>query len=89
MKQQVLLAVEQARIAVLGAKRALGTADVLVQNARERLNLAEGRYQTGTGSIIELGDAQLALMSAQQQRVQAEYTLSTARAALLSAIGSQ
>lgn len=89
VKQQVLLAVEQARIGVLGAKRALATADVLVQNARERLNLAEGRYQTGTGSIIELGDAQLALTSAQQQRVQAEYTLSTARAALLSAIGSQ
>lgn len=88
VKQQVLFAVEQARIGVLGAKRALATADVLVQNARERLNLAEGRYQTGVGSIIELGDAQLALMSAQQQRVQAEFTLSTARAALLNAIGS-
>ncbi|HET9930474.1 MAG TPA: TolC family protein [Polyangiaceae bacterium] len=89
VKQQVLLAVEQARIAVVGAKRALATADVLVQNARERLNLAEGRYQTGVGSIIELGDAQLALTNAQQQRVQAEFTLATARAALLNAIGSQ
>jgi outer membrane protein len=89
VKQQVLLAVEQARIGVVGAKRALATADVLVQNARERLSLAEGRYQTGAGSIIELGDAQLALTAAQQQRVQAEFALATARAGLLNAIGAQ
>ncbi|MFZ5890267.1 MAG: TolC family protein [Myxococcota bacterium] len=89
VKQQVLLTVEQARIGVIGAKRALATADVLVRNARERLNLAEGRYQTGVGNIIELGDAQLALTTAQQQRVQAEFNLSTARSTLLSAIGSQ
>jgi outer membrane protein len=89
IRQQVLLAVEQARIGVLGAKRALATADVLVENARERLTLAEGRYQTGVGSVIEQGDAQLALTSAQQQRVQAEFNLSTARAALQNALGSQ
>ncbi|MGC4091646.1 MAG: TolC family protein [Polyangiaceae bacterium] len=89
VRQQVLLAVEQARLGVLGAKRALLTADVLLQNARERLTLAEGRYQTGAGSIIELGDAQLALTTAQQQRVQADFDLSTARAALLSAVGQQ
>jgi len=70
-------------------ERALAAAEILVQNAHERLSLAEGRYQTGVGSIIEQGDAQLQLTSAQQQRVQAEFNLSTARAALLNALGSQ
>jgi outer membrane protein TolC len=51
------------------------------------LALAEGRYQTGAGSIIELADAQLALTTALGQRVQAEYSLSTARAALSKSLG--
>jgi outer membrane protein len=87
LRQQVLLEVEQARLGVLGAKKALATSDQLVENSRERLTLAEGRYQTGAGSIIELADAQLALTTALGQRVQAEYSLSTARAALANALG--
>ena len=37
--------------------------DALV-NAREQLRLAEGRYAQGLGSVIELGDAQLAVTAA-------------------------
>lgn len=87
LRQQVQLEVEQARLGVVGAKKALSTSDQLVENSRERLTLAEGRYQTGAGSIIELADAQLALTTALGQRVQAEYSLSTARAALANALG--
>jgi outer membrane protein len=87
LRQQVQLEVEQARLGVVGAKKALSTSDQLVANSRERLTLAEGRYQTGAGSIIELADAQLALTTALGQRVQAEYNLSTARAALANALG--
>src|SRR5262249_17465925 len=46
LRQQVLLEVEQARLGVRGAKQALATAEQLVANTQERLNLAEGRYQT-------------------------------------------
>ena len=56
-------------------------------NAKDRLRLAEGRYETGVGSIIELGDAQIALTAAGQQNVQAEYGLSQARAQLVKALG--
>jgi outer membrane protein len=79
--------VEQARLAVRASKAGLAAATDALANARERLRLAEGRYQTGVGSIIELGDAQLAATNAGGQRVRAEYDLATARAQLLEALG--
>jgi outer membrane protein len=87
LRQQVRVEVEQARLAVRAAKASLGAASEALVNAQEQLRLAEGRYETGVGSIIELGDAQVALTAAAQQKVQAEYNLSTARAQLLKALG--
>jgi Outer membrane efflux protein len=84
---QVRLEVEQARLAVRGAKSVLAASGDALVNAREALQLAEGRYQTGFGSIIELSDAQVALTAAAQQKVQAEYSLSQARAQLIKALG--
>jgi outer membrane protein len=86
-KQQVRLDVEQARLAVRAAKAALTASDEALINARERLRLAEGRYQAGVGSVIELSDAQLAMTTASAQRVQADYTVASARAQLLHALG--
>lgn len=86
LQQQARLELEQARLAVRAAKAALGAAAEALVNARERLRLAEGRYQIGAGSIIELGDAQVALTSAAAQKVQADYTLASARAQLLAAL---
>lgn len=87
LKQQVRFDLEQARLGVRGAREALVAANEVLVNARQRLHLAEGRYTAGVGNIIELDDAQLAVTSAAAQRVQAEYSLSTARAALLRALG--
>ncbi len=87
LRQQVRLELEQARLAVRAARAARGAAGEALLNARERLRLAEGRYQTGAGSIIELGDAQVALTAAGAQQVQADYTLASARAQLLKALG--
>jgi outer membrane protein len=86
LQQQARFELEQARLAVRAAKAALGAAAEALVNARERLRLAEGRYQIGAGSIIELGDAQVALTSAAAQKVQADYTLASARAQLLAAL---
>ena len=71
------------------AKAALKASGDALVNAQEQLRLAEGRYETGVGSIIELGDSQVALTSAAQQRVQADYNLSQARAGLLKALGRE
>lgn len=88
-RQEIRLELEKARLGVLGAKASLTAAEEAAQNASERLRLAEGRYTTGVGGIIELGDAQLALTSARAQRVQADYNLATARANLLLALGRE
>jgi outer membrane protein len=87
LRQQIRLEIDQARLGVRAAEAALGAAAEVVLNAKERLNLAEGRYQAGVGNAIELGDAQLALTSAEAQQVQAEYNLASARAKLLKALG--
>jgi outer membrane protein len=86
-RQQVRLDVEQARLGIRAAKAAIVAADDALENTRDRLRLAEGRYTTGVGSIIELGDAQVALTTAAAQKVSAQYQLYTARAQLLKALG--
>ncbi|HTP49237.1 MAG TPA: TolC family protein [Anaeromyxobacteraceae bacterium] len=87
LRQQVRLDVEQARLAVLAAKASLSAAADALTNAKDLLRLAEGRYEVGIGSIIELSDAQVAETSAAAQRVQADYNLASARAQLLRALG--
>jgi outer membrane protein TolC len=89
LRQQVRLEVEQARLAVRAGKAALEAAGEALLNARQRLRLAEGRYQTGSGSAIEQGDAQLALTAAAAQKVTADYNLATSRAQLLRALGRE
>jgi outer membrane protein len=86
-RQRIRLEVEQARLDVRAAKATLGASDEAVVSARERLRLAEGRYTAGAGSALELSDAQLAFANAQAQRVRADYTLASARAGLLLALG--
>jgi outer membrane protein len=86
-RQQVLLDVEQARLSVRAARTALDASGEALANATDQLHLAEGRYEVGVGSIIELSDSQLALTTAAQQRVQAEYNLAQARAGLVKALG--
>jgi outer membrane protein len=87
LRQQVRLEVEQARLTVRAAKAVIGATEEAVASAREQMRLAEGRYQAGVGSGLELGDAQLAFTGAAAQRVRADYELATARARLLRAIG--
>jgi outer membrane protein len=84
---QVRLDVEQAVLSVRAAKAGIDASNDALVNARERLRLAEGRYESGVGTIIELGDAQVAVASAAAQVIQAEFNLSSARAQLSTALG--
>jgi outer membrane protein len=77
----------QASLSLRAAKETRRAAEDALGNAKLRLKLAEGRYATGVGSIIELSDAQVALTNAEAQLVQARFNLSTARANLLAAMG--
>lgn len=84
---QVRVELEQAHLQVRAAKATLAAVEEALSSSRERLRLAEGRYQSGVGNVIELGDAQVAAATAAAQRIQAEYSLASARAALLKALG--
>jgi outer membrane protein len=84
---QVRLDVDSARLAVRAAKATIGAVDDALTSAREQLRLAEQRYSTGVGNIIELTDAQVAYTSAAAQVVGARYGLASARAQLLAALG--
>lgn len=88
-RQQIRSDVDGARLAVRAAKESIGASQEALVNARERLRLAEQRFEVGVGSAIELGDAQLALTQASAQVVQADDRLATARAQLLRALGRQ
>jgi outer membrane protein len=88
-KLQVRFDVDQAQLMVRADKIAIDAARDALINAREQLRLADGRYSAGVGSIIELGDAQVALQNAGAQLVTAQFNLSTARAQLLTALGKR
>ena len=86
-KVGIRLDVQQAQLGIRAAKASQVASNEVLVNARERLRLAEGRYASGVGSVIELGDAQLTVATAAAQVVQAQYQLSSARADLLNALG--
>lgn len=79
--------IERARRTIATAKEAIRVSDMTVESARERLNLAEGRYRAGAGTVLELADAQLGLVAAEVAQVQTHFALSVARARLLHALG--
>lgn len=87
LRLQVRLELEQARFAVSSARAKLVATGEALAASRDRLRLAEGRYQAGSGSALELGDAQLQVTLAGAQRVGAEYDLSSARAQLMASLG--
>jgi outer membrane protein len=87
LRADLRLGLTQAVLSVNAAQATLVAAAELVGLAQERLALAEGRYATGVGNSIELGDAELALRDAQTQHVSAEYDLALARALLRRSLG--
>ncbi len=85
--QQVWVTVAGAQLDVRAAQEAIIASREGVTSSHERLALAEGRYQAGAGSVIELGDAQGGVVSAEAQQVAAEYRLAIARAQMIFALG--
>ncbi len=62
-------------------------AKALLESSRQTLALAEGRYEAGSGSIIEVTDAQAVWVQARAGVIGAEFDVQTARARLLKAMG--
>jgi outer membrane protein TolC len=73
--------VEQAEIFVEETQERIQAAQTLVASAQENFRLAQGRFDAGVGTILELTDAQLALTQAQNTESQAlaDYRIALAR----------
>lgn len=82
LRQNIGLEVRQAVLDLQQAGQSIDVSAKGLQQARENLDLAEGRYQTGAGSIIELTDAQTSQTTADARHLQALYAYQTSVAAL-------
>ncbi|PYM25891.1 MAG: hypothetical protein DMD78_05655 [Candidatus Rokuibacteriota bacterium] len=73
--------VEQAQINVTEADERIQAAQTAVASAQENFRLAQGRFDAGVGTILELTDAQLALTQAQNTEAQAlaDYRIAVVR----------
>ena len=87
LQQAVQTEIQVQLMALDEAKQRTKVAERAVETAQEKLRLAEGRYDAGSGSVLELEDAQVASSSARFQWVQARYDLSVARVLLRRAVG--
>lgn len=87
VRLQVALDVWQAYNALNTGSQAVKSSADLVASAEASARVAQGRYQAGAGSILDLITAQTALASARQQNIQATYNWQIARASLAQAMG--
>ena len=73
--------VEQAQLNVGEAEERIGATQTAVVSAQENFRMAQGRFDAGVGTILELTDAQLFLTQAQNIEAQAlaDYRIAVAR----------
>lgn len=88
LRQQVTLEVRQGLLNLRRAEESIRVSEQTLVQARENLDLAEGRYAAGVGNIIEVTDAQVSLTSAQANSINALYDYKTVLAELEKAAGS-
>src|SRR5579884_2771205 len=86
--QQVEHDVQNAWVACSTAYQRIPVTQNLIDQAQLALKLAQGRYNLGLASIVEVTQAQLNLTQAQIENVTARYDYQTAYAALQFAMGA-
>jgi len=87
LKQSIYLEVQQAYLTLRAAEEAIPTAKLGVDQARENLEIANGRYTAGVGNPIEVTDAEVSLLNARTTYIQALYADKVAQASLERAMG--
>ena len=87
LRLQISLDVWRAYQNLRTSNEAIRAATVLLSSAEESARLAYGRYKAGVGNILDTLNAESALASARQQKIQANLNWNIARATLAQAIG--
>ena len=86
-RQQIALDVEQSYLRVVETQERIIATESATKAAKENLDLAQGRYQVGVGSIIEVTDAETLYADAQTNYVRTLYEYRIADAQLARAMG--
>ena len=87
LKQKVSMEVESAYLYVRESAERIDAGKIIVRQAEETLELAQGRYATGVGSSLEITDAMITLNNAKLTYISALTDFSSARANLDRAMG--
>jgi outer membrane protein len=87
-EQQAWLETRGAWIAIEDARRRLDLVALIVRSATQNVELAQGRFEAGVGTSVELTDARQALIQAQSDEVNARADRDLATARLWRAIGA-
>lgn len=87
IRQDVILDVHRSFSTLVETEERVKTSEVVVRQAQENLDLANGRFQAGIGTSIEQTDAQVLLANAKTTRIQALFDYRVAAAALEKAMG--
>jgi outer membrane protein TolC len=86
-RQQIALEVEQSYLRVVETQERILANESAAKAAKENLDLAQGRYQVGVGSIIEITDAETLYTDAQTTYIRSIYDYKIADAQLARAMG--
>ena len=88
LRLQVALDVWTAYQHLTTATQSLRSSADLLNSAEQSERVALGRYKAGVGSMLDVLNAQSALASARQQRIQSTFDWNVSRATLAQAMGS-
>ena len=86
-RQRIALEVEESYLNLLEAGERIKANEAQKRSAKENLGLANGRYQVGVGSIIEITEAQVINTRAQTDHIRSVYDHKVAEARLARAMG--
>ena len=87
LKQDILLQVQQAFLNLKEADERIVTAQLVIKQAKENLDLANGRYDAGVGSPVDVTDAVVTMANARLSHTSALYDYKTAAATVEKIIG--
>jgi len=86
-RQLIALDVEQSYLRVVETQERINATDSAAKAAKENLDLAQGRYAVGVGSIIEITDAETLYTDAQTTYIRTVYDYKIADAQLARSMG--
>jgi outer membrane protein len=86
---QILSALESGYLNLILAGKQIEVAKEALRTARENLDLAEGRYQAGVGTMLEVTDARVSWIQSENDYIQSFYDYRIARYSLERTLGRE